>query len=182
MDLIAEPAEHRAQEHAEIVIVVDDQNTAEIQHGGGVPRCAGADALVTFPAMAGQADKKRLLIVDDDEDIRRVAQLSLERIGGFRVLEAETGEAALAMAKAPSDRPDAILLDVMIPDMDGPAMLERLKREDSTRDIPVIFLTAKTQRQDLDRYRALGAAGVIKKPFDPMSIARELKALLGWRD
>jgi len=116
----------------------------------------------------------RLLLVDDDEDIRAVAGISLERVGGWTVVA--TGSASEAVAAARSEPPDVVLLDVMMPDADGPAALELLRP--LIGGAPVVFLTAKTQAADFERLMALGAAGVISKPFDPMSLPGDLAALL----
>ena len=118
----------------------------------------------------------RLLLVDDEDDIRRVATLSLERVGGWQVQPA--GSAAEAVAAAEGGGFDAVLLDVMMPDVDGPATLERL-RPILGPDVPVVFLTAKVQPADIARLRALGAAGVLAKPFDPMQLPNELAEVLG---
>jgi CheY-like chemotaxis protein len=116
----------------------------------------------------------RLLLVDDDDDIRAIARMSLTRAGGWEVVPAASaGEAEAAAREHP---PDVVLLDVMMPDVDGPATLERLRP--LIGDAPVIFLTAKTQAGDLERLRSLGAAGVIAKPFDPMTLPREVAELI----
>ena len=117
----------------------------------------------------------RVLIVDDDEDIRRIARLSLERIGGWEVVEA--GTAAEALGAAAEAAFDAVLLDVMMPDVDGPALLERLRPELGA-GVSVVFLTAKVQPADVAGLLARGAAGVIAKPFDPMGLPDELAAVL----
>ena len=117
----------------------------------------------------------RLLVVDDEEDIRRVARLSLERVGGYDVVEA--GSCAEAVAAARDAAFDAVLLDVMMPAVDGPATLARLRPLIGS-DVPVVFLTAKVQPADVARLRELGAAGVIAKPFDPMALPGELAGLL----
>jgi CheY-like chemotaxis protein len=119
---------------------------------------------------------RRLLLVDDEDDIRRIAALTLERLGGWEVEPA--GSAADALAAAERGGFDAVLLDVMMPDVDGPALLERL-RPVLGPDVPVVFLTAKVQAADVERLRGLGAAGVIAKPFDPMGLSGELAAILG---
>ena len=117
----------------------------------------------------------RLLLVDDDDDIRAIARMSLTRIGGWEVVPAASADEAEAAAR---DAPPAVvLLDVMMPDVDGPATLERLRP--LIGDAPVIFLTAKTQSSDLERLTSLGAAGVIAKPFDPMGLPEEVDALIG---
>jgi CheY-like chemotaxis protein len=118
----------------------------------------------------------RLLLVDDEEDIRRIAALSLDRLGDWEVVTA--GDAAGALAAADDGAFAAVLLDVMMPDVDGPALLERL-RPAIGPDVPVVFLTAKVQAADVERLRGLGAAGVIAKPFDPVGLPDQLQRLLG---
>lgn len=119
-----------------------------------------------------------ILLVDDDDGIREVATMSLELVGGYTVRAASSGEEAIAMARL--DPPDAILLDVMMPGLDGPSTFAVLQQDPRTRDIPVVLLTAKTQHADLLRFAELGVAGVLAKPFDPMSLPGEVARLLGW--
>ena len=119
----------------------------------------------------------KVLIVDDEPDIRRIAKLGLARVGKMDVVEATNGNEALARAK--EDHPDAVLLDVMMPGLDGPSTLARLREDPATSAIPVVFLTAKAIAAEVDRLKSLGAAGVLTKPFDPMTLARELRAVLG---
>jgi CheY-like chemotaxis protein len=121
-------------------------------------------------------DIKRILIVDDDDDIREVAQLSLEAIGGHQVLTASSG--AEAIEKAANERPDAILLDVMMPELDGPGTLARLRSNPATESIPVVFLTAKVREADVERFQELDVAGVLAKPFDPMTLPDQLSRVL----
>jgi CheY-like chemotaxis protein len=116
------------------------------------------------------------LLVDDEDDIRRVARMSLERVGGWTVTDAGSADAALAAAR--ERQFDAVLLDVMMPDVDGPSTLALL-RPVIGADVPVVFLTAKVQPADVARLRELGAVGVIGKPFDPMGLPGELARLLG---
>jgi CheY-like chemotaxis protein len=119
----------------------------------------------------------KVLIVDDEPDIRRIAKLGLARVGGMEVVEATNGMEALARAK--EEHPDAVLLDVMMPGLDGPSTLARLREDPATSGIPVVFLTAKAIATEVDRLKSLGAAGVLTKPFDPMTLARELRGVLG---
>ena len=121
---------------------------------------------------------KRVLLIDDEDHIREVAQLSLETVGGWDVMEAGSGVEGLEVATR--ELPDGILLDVMMPDMDGPTTFAKLKADDVTRGIPVIFLTASVQPADRSRLAALGAAGVLSKPFNPLSLPQEVAQLLGW--
>lgn len=119
----------------------------------------------------------KILLVDDETDIRTVGKLALSTLGGWQVVEARNGPEALE--KAASEQPDLILLDVMMPVMDGPTTFGRLQDESSTRQIPVIFMTAKVQKHEVERYLQLGARGVISKPFDPMNLPNEIRALVG---
>jgi CheY-like chemotaxis protein len=119
----------------------------------------------------------RLLLVDDDDDIRTIATISLERVGGWTVVAASSGARALELASE-QEAFDAVLLDVMMPDMDGPATLENLRNGPLGPDVPIVFLTAKLQPADQDRLNRLGAAGVLAKPFDPMGLPRELERVL----
>jgi CheY-like chemotaxis protein len=121
---------------------------------------------------------KRILIVDDEDDIREVGQMTLEMMAGWEVRTASSGAQALSMAAA--DPPDAILLDVMMPEMDGPATLARLRAEPATAGVPVVFLTAKAQAAEQRRLAETGAAGVLAKPFDPTLLADEVSRVLGW--
>ena len=118
-----------------------------------------------------------VLCVDDDADILEVARISLELVGGLTVTSLSSG--ALCLAQAGDIRPDLILLDVMMPGLDGPATLAAMKTDPELRDIPIIFMTARVQPAEVEHYRALGAAGVVPKPFDPMTLADQLKAI--WR-
>ena len=119
----------------------------------------------------------KVLVIDDEPDIRKIAKLSLSRVGGMQVVEAASGPDGVRLAEA--ERPDAILLDVMMPGMDGPATLAMLKAGEATSKIPVLFLTAKAMSSELERLKALGAVAVLTKPFDPMKLPHELKAALG---
>ncbi len=119
----------------------------------------------------------KVLIIDDEDDIRRIAALSLGKIGKMEVVDASGG--AEGVRKAASERPDAILLDVMMPGLDGPATLAALRSNPATAEIPVVFLTAKAMASEIERLMGLGARGVLTKPFDPMSLPQELKTCLG---
>jgi two-component system, OmpR family, response regulator len=118
----------------------------------------------------------KVLIIDDDADIRTIARLSLSRLGGMDVVEAAGGAEGLRTAH--DERPDVILLDVMMPAMDGTATLAALRSQPATTDTPVIFLTAKVMNTELERLRGLGAAGVLTKPFDPRTLPSDVRALL----
>ncbi len=121
---------------------------------------------------------KRLLVIDDEDDIREVAKLSLELTEGWTVMTANGGAAGTASAL--SMQPDAILLDVMMPDMDGPKTLGVLRQQGATEAIPVIFLTAKVQAADRERFMLLGVRGIIPKPFDPLTLGQQIKDVLSW--
>jgi two-component system, OmpR family, alkaline phosphatase synthesis response regulator PhoP len=121
---------------------------------------------------------KRILIIDDEYDIRAVAQLALSTVGGWTVLTAASG--AEGVTKAVEECPDAILLDVMMPDMDGLATLNALQTNPSTRSIPVILLTAKSQVSQQRHFSELGVIASIVKPFKAMKLAEQVAALLGW--
>jgi len=117
----------------------------------------------------------RILMVEADPDIRAVAHLSLTAVGGFMVALCASGEEALAQAEAFA--PDLLLLDVMMPGMDGPATLAALRAKPALAGVPALFMTAKVQPQEVAHYRDLGAADVLPKPFDPMSLPGQLRAL-----
>jgi CheY-like chemotaxis protein len=117
----------------------------------------------------------RILLVEDDPDIQVVVSLTLSRTGGFTVEVCSS--AAEALDVAPTFAPDLILLDVMMPEMDGPAALGALRRIPKTAGTPVVFMTAKIQPQEIERYRALGSVGVIPKPFDPATLADTVRKI-----
>jgi CheY-like chemotaxis protein len=119
----------------------------------------------------------RLLLADDEDAIRTIATISLERIGGWTVISAASGQAALEAAQ--DDGPfDAVLLDVMMPGLDGPSTLARLREGVLLPSVPVVFLTAKVGTADREQLLALGAVGVLAKPFDPMTLPAELQQIL----
>ena len=121
----------------------------------------------------------RILIVDDEDDIREVAALSLETIAGWDVAVASSG--AQGLARAIEFQPDAIILDVMMPGMDGPATFRELGKNPATAHIPVLLLTAKVQSSDQRRFADLGVAAVLFKPFDPLTLATQIEDALGWK-
>ena len=118
---------------------------------------------------------RSLLYVDDDDDIREIVALSLGLDGTLNVVTSASGEEALTVMRA--QPPDLVVLDVMMPGMDGPAVLERMRADLALREIPVIFMTAKTNAQEIARFRGLSAIGVIAKPFDPMALGGQVRAL-----
>ena len=121
---------------------------------------------------------KRILIVDDEEDIRDVVRVSLEEFAGWLTITATSGIEGLQIAK--TEALDAILLDISMPDMDGIQICEELQAGSETQMIPVIVLTAKVLPSDQNRLAELEVAGVITKPFDPMTIWRQVAEILGW--
>ncbi|HEX2210275.1 MAG TPA: response regulator [Longimicrobium sp.] len=123
---------------------------------------------------------RKILLVDDEDDIREVAQMSLEITAGWDVVTAASGTDALRLAA--SERPDAILLDVMMPGMDGPATARALHASAETAEIPIILLTAKVQAADRRRFDDLRVAGVLAKPFDPMELAAQVSGVMGWKE
>jgi CheY-like chemotaxis protein len=124
------------------------------------------------------ASSKRILVVDNEPSIQEVAQICLETIAGWQVILAGSGLEGLAVAEL--EQPDAILLDVMMPDMDGLATFSKLQANPATRSIPVILLTAKFQTTDRQNYLELGIRSAIAKPFSPLELAQQIATTLGW--
>jgi CheY-like chemotaxis protein len=120
----------------------------------------------------------RILYVEDEPDIRAIAKLALEIVGGLTVELCSSGQDALS--KARQFKPDLILLDVMMPGMDGPTTLEALRKQPDTAMLPIAFMTAKVQTGEIERYTGMGAIGFIAKPFDPMKLAETVQRL--WTD
>lgn len=118
---------------------------------------------------------ERILVVDDEKDIRTVIGMALTAVGGFTVEECALGEDAARVAAAFA--PDLILLDVMMPGLDGPSTLRRLRQDPGTAETPVIFMTAKIMPGEVEHYLGLGAVGVIAKPFDPMTLSDEIRKI-----
>src|SRR5258708_33835073 len=121
---------------------------------------------------------RRILMGDDEDDIREVAEVGLELLGHYEVLTASCGRDGVDSAR--TGQPDAILLDVMMPDLDGPATLAALRADPATRDIPVLFLTAKTSAVEQTRLAELSVAGILTKPFDPLKLPADVAAALRW--
>ncbi len=117
----------------------------------------------------------RILYVEDEPDIQTVALMALESIGGFTVRACSSGQEAIEAT--PGFAPDLVILDVMMPGMDGPATMEALRKLPATADVDIIFMTAKVQSHEVERYLALGAVDVIAKPFDPMTLAAQVQAV-----
>jgi CheY-like chemotaxis protein len=122
---------------------------------------------------------RRILIIDDEDDIREVAALSLETVAGWTVCTANSGTDGIQ--KAIEEKPDAILMDVMMPAMDGPTTFRQMQTIPDLSSIPVLLLTAKVQGVDQRRFAGLGVSGVLFKPFDPLTLADQMAAALGWR-
>ncbi len=122
----------------------------------------------------------KVLLVDDEDDIRRIAAMSLSSVGGMEVAQASGGSEGVRRAR--EDRPDVILLDMMMPGLDGLATFQALRSDPETSAIPVVFLSAKAMSAEADRLRGLGACGVLIKPFDPMVLPRLLRQMLNAED
>ncbi|MGC9222765.1 MAG: response regulator [Terracidiphilus sp.] len=123
---------------------------------------------------------RKILIIDDEDDIREVAALSLESVAGWDVIKASSG--AQGLARAAEHQPDAILLDVMMPGMDGPSTFREIRKNPSTVQIPVLLLTAKVQGTDQRRFADLGVQAILFKPFDPLTLSKQISNALGWTD
>jgi CheY-like chemotaxis protein len=121
---------------------------------------------------------RQLLVIDDEEAIREVTAVTLELTEGWSV--ATAGSGTEGATDALRSKPDAILLDVMMPELDGPSTLRLLQSNPETAVIPVIFLTAKVQAADQRRFLQLGVSGVIAKPFDPMQLGKQVRTILQW--
>ncbi|MGD1950221.1 MAG: response regulator [Leptolyngbyaceae cyanobacterium] len=121
---------------------------------------------------------KHILIIDDEDDIRDVAQVALETIGGWRVSTASNGPDGLAQIQL--DPPDAVLLDVMMPDVDGVDVFKQIQQNPQTQHLPVLLMTAKTQATDQQRFLKLGVMGIITKPFKAMLLADQIAKILEW--
>lgn len=120
----------------------------------------------------------RILIIEDEEDIREVAATALEIVAGWTVTRARSGREGIKTAQLGC--PDAILLDVQMPEIDGPATLKLLQKEEALSTVPVLFLTARAQAAEQRRLIDIGAAAVLTKPFDPLTLAGDIAAVLGW--
>src|SRR5215469_9894419 len=122
---------------------------------------------------------RRILIIDDEDDIREVAALSLEATAGWQVLTANSGAKGIEVAVA--DQPDAILMDVMMPGVDGPTTFLEMQKIPAIAHIPVLLLTAKVQGVDKRRFAGLGVAAILFKPFDPLTLAEQIAEALHWK-
>jgi CheY-like chemotaxis protein len=124
--------------------------------------------------------RKQILIVDDQEHLRELVQLCLEDLAGWNTLAAASGQECLEILK--TERPNAILLDLSMPGMDGFAVCDRLRSDPITRSIPVILLTARVLSSDTTNFAKMGVAGVIRKPFEPTTLPGKVAEILGWND
>ncbi|WP_417837699.1 response regulator [Thalassospira tepidiphila] len=118
---------------------------------------------------------RRIIHIEDDPDIREITRMSLELVGGFDVIQFAGGD--IALENLPDDAPDMILLDVMMPVMDGIETYERLREIDAYKDVPIIYVTAKTSKSDFTHLKENGALDVIIKPFEPMELPDQLRAI-----
>jgi CheY-like chemotaxis protein len=117
----------------------------------------------------------RICYVEDDEDIQRIVRVSLERIGKMTV--EVVGDPMVAIERMIAFKPELVMLDWMMPGMDGPTLLRKMREVDETRQLPVVFITAKASQRELDELRSLGAVGTISKPFSPKDLPEQLKAI-----
>lgn len=124
------------------------------------------------------SELNRILHIEDEPDIQEVAKMTLEAVGGFTVETCSSGQEALE--KAPIFLPDLILLDVMMPGLDGPTTLHKLRKLPETASTPIIFMTAKAQAGDIEGLKEIGAIDVITKPFDPMALSDQIREI--WID
>lgn len=123
---------------------------------------------------------KRILVIDDEDGIREIIQICLEAVAGWQVLTAASGSEGLANAQ--STLPDAILLDVMMPDLDGPTTFRQLQANAATQHIPTILLTAKAKISEQQQFINLGVTGVITKPFKAQDLVNQIREILNWSD
>lgn len=121
---------------------------------------------------------KRILVVDDDDGVREIIQLSLEVAAGWDVLTADCGQAGVAIAKA--QNPDLILLDVMMPDEDGITIFHQLQDDPLTQSIPTILLTAKARMSERQEFMKIGVMGIIIKPFQARQLVQQIQQMVGW--
>jgi DNA-binding response OmpR family regulator len=120
---------------------------------------------------------KKIMYIEDDMDIAELTKITLEDIGGMTVKHCPSGEEGLK--ELPKYNPQLVLLDVMMPGMDGPTVLKKMREDDKLKKIPVIFITAKAQVHEQKAYKNMGVIGVVMKPYDPMTLHKQLEEL--WR-
>lgn len=121
---------------------------------------------------------RKVLLIDDDRDIQDLMRISAKAVAGWELIGAFSGSTGIDRAKTAAI--DAILLDILLPDLDGLQVFEQLQAHPLTRSIPIILLTAKALPSDRRRLAAIGAAGIITKPFDPIAVWEQIAAVLGW--
>ena len=117
----------------------------------------------------------RICYVEDDEDIQRIVRLSLEKVGKMTV--EVVGDPMLAIERITAFKPELVMLDWMMPGMDGPTLFRKMRETPEVRNLPVVFITAKASQRELDELRKLGAAGMISKPFSPRDLPDQLRAI-----
>ncbi|MGL5873117.1 MAG: response regulator [Xenococcaceae cyanobacterium] len=123
-------------------------------------------------------NNKKVLVIDDDDGVREVIQICLEAVAGWDIVTADSGREGIVVAEL--HQPDAILLDVMMPLMDGTETFKQLQKNEKTRHIPTILLTAKAKMSEQKQFKDLGVTGVITKPFDPQNLVEQIKLILNW--
>jgi CheY-like chemotaxis protein len=123
---------------------------------------------------------KTILVIEDDDGLREITQFSLEAAGGWEVLTAASGREGLTIAA--EDQPDAILLDVMMPEMDGIETFQQLQGDPRTQKIPIIFLTAKARGAEQERLKEMDISGLITKPIKPQDLVDQIREILHWPD
>ena len=143
---------------------------ADPNGGGGWPNACKLEGGGDLVAI------RKVVLCDDDPDIRAIGEMSLRDVGGWEVLCVSDGFSALSAAR--DEQPDLILLDIMMPELDGPGTFAKLREDPECSGIPVVFMTAKAQPHELRGYTELGAAGVIAKPFDPITLPDQIRALV----
>jgi two-component system, cell cycle response regulator len=168
LSVVADPGSASAES---LLRRADDCLYTSKNHGRDRVTIDGAPA----PVKSGGKPLKSLLYVDDDADIREIVDMALSLDGGVKVHTSDGGERALLKMRV--ERPDLVVLDVMMPGMDGPTLLRRMRSDPELAHIPVIFMTAKVNLNDTGRFREMSAIGVIGKPFDPMTLGKQVRAL-----
>jgi CheY-like chemotaxis protein len=123
---------------------------------------------------------KKILYAEDESDIREIAKIALEELGGFEVKYCENGTQVIEIAKSKQFIPDLVLLDVMMPGTNGPTCMQEIRKFPEFENIPVIFMTAKIQESEIANYKSMGAIDVITKPFDPMTLSETLQTV--WKN
>ena len=146
-----------------------------LSYGGNASDPKSSTLLRYHPAMPSDAVEKRILVADDDPVILRLIQVNLE-LEGYQVLTANNGEEAVATATA--EHPDLVILDIMMPRLDGYQACEQLKAEAATKDIPVVFLSAKAQQSDIEKGKTYGVDEYLTKPFDPTELLDVVERLV----